>query len=338
MALKFKNVALLKGLGIHMADVNVGSNTDVPLTNLHPGAPIQVNDTIIDINGEVYTVTAVTDENVHVSDVIQGITLKGPKGDQGTGLLLKGSVATEGDLPADNNKAGDAYLVAGSLHVWDGTQWVDGGSIQGPSGEGFHTITTAVADDAKVAIADIVPNTSVTVGDSLVDANGDVRPIVATDDTNATLGKKTISLKGVAGAKGDPGEAGAQGVAGLSVRVVNAAVDANGTVNVADLKPNTNVAVGDTVIDNEGDVYTITAVDAEAGTATVGDVLANIKGAKGDPGDAGAKGDKGDPGAAGQRGSKATFVEDTSTLTDIQVGDFNINPATGVLSTVVDEA
>lgn len=247
MALKFTNVALLKGLGIHMADVNVGSNTDVPLTNLHPGAPIQVNDTIIDINGEVYTVTAVTDENVHVSDVIQGITLKGPKGDQGTGLLLKGSVAAEDDLPTENNKAGDAYLVGGELHVWDGGKWVNGGSIKGPSGEGFHTITTAVADDAKVAIADIVPNNSVTVGDSLVDANGDVRPIVATDDTNATLGKKTISLKGVAGGKGDPGE-------------------------------------------------------------------------------------------AGQRGSKATFVEDTSTLTDIQVGDFNINPATGVLSTVVDEA
>lgn len=337
MALKFKDVALLKGLGIHVADINVMSQGTVPLTNLHPGAPVQVNDTIVDNQGDMYTVTTVAADSVTVGQAIQGVSLKGPKGDAGQGLLLKGSVPNVDQLPADNNKAGDAYLVAGSLHVWDGTQWVDGGSIQGPSGEGFHTLAVPAADDAKVAIADIVPNNSVTVGDSLVDANGDVRPIVATDDTNATLGKKTISLKGVAGAKGDPGEAGQPGAAGASYRVATAAVDENKQLATDQILP-AGVTVNDTVLLPDGSVATVTAVADNK--ATLSDPVAGVslKGAKGDPGDAGAKGDKGDPGEAGQRGSKATFVEDTSTLTDIQAGDFNINPATGVLSTVVDEA
>lgn len=364
MAASYKPTALLKGLGVHIADINVMSSGTVPFTNLHPAEPIQVNDTIIDSNGDAYLVASVATDSVKVGAAIQGVSFKGPQGAAGTGLTLKGSVATKDDLPADNNTAGDSYLVAGHLYTWDGTQWVDGGNVQGPSGEGFHTASAALADDGTVAIADLVPNTSVTVGDSVVDANGDVRPIVSTDDTNATLGKKTINLKG---ATGQAGKDGATGAAGAGVHVSTATIADSGTVALDTISP-ANPAVGDTVIDAAGNVYQIASKGAE--NATVGKLLANIKGATGAPGEkgetgvksatitalaadaeptvsvddkgvlalgipAGAKGDPGvagKDGAAGVRGSRATFVEDTTTITDALPGDYNINPVTGVLS------
>jgi hypothetical protein len=49
---------------------------------------------------------------------------------------MQGSVPTVGDLPPTGNAQGDAYIVEAddSLHIWDGTAWVSGGSIQGPPG------------------------------------------------------------------------------------------------------------------------------------------------------------------------------------------------------------
>ena len=49
---------------------------------------------------------------------------------------MQGSVSDQGQLPPTGNNAGDAYLNQenDSLWIWDGTQWVSGGSIQGPQG------------------------------------------------------------------------------------------------------------------------------------------------------------------------------------------------------------
>lgn len=60
----------------------------------------------------------------------------GPQGATGTGITMRGSVATSGDLPVSGNTQGDAYIVQAddSLWIWDGTKWVSGGSIQGPPG------------------------------------------------------------------------------------------------------------------------------------------------------------------------------------------------------------
>jgi hypothetical protein len=58
----------------------------------------------------------------------------GPQGVPGTGINLLGSLPTPSDLPPTGNDAGDAYLIAGSIWVWDGTEWIDAGSIQGPTG------------------------------------------------------------------------------------------------------------------------------------------------------------------------------------------------------------
>lgn len=58
----------------------------------------------------------------------------GPQGDPGpagAGLEIKGTVPTRADLPSSGNKQGDTYIVTadGSIQVWDGTKWVQSGSI-----------------------------------------------------------------------------------------------------------------------------------------------------------------------------------------------------------------
>jgi hypothetical protein len=61
---------------------------------------------------------------------------QGPPGPQGTGLTVKGTVATSSQLPTTGNQPGDGWIAAdtGHLWTWDGTHWVDAGLIQGPQG------------------------------------------------------------------------------------------------------------------------------------------------------------------------------------------------------------
>lgn len=67
----------------------------------------------------------------------QGV--QGPAGQDGTGVTILGSYATEDELEAAHatGSVGDAYLVGGSLYVWDatGAAWKNVGSIQGPKGD-----------------------------------------------------------------------------------------------------------------------------------------------------------------------------------------------------------
>ena len=61
----------------------------------------------------------------------------GPEGPPGPGpLTMKGDVADVGDLPTSGNTQGDAYIVHSddSFRVWDGDEWISGGSIGGPEG------------------------------------------------------------------------------------------------------------------------------------------------------------------------------------------------------------
>ena len=76
---------------------------------------------------------------------IQGVQgEKGEKGDQGeqgvagkdgTSVNILGSFDSPEELPTSDNTKGDSYLVSGHLYIWDGSQWVDGGNIQGVQGE-----------------------------------------------------------------------------------------------------------------------------------------------------------------------------------------------------------
>ena len=48
-----------------------------------------------------------------------------------------GDVPNVGSLPSSGNTQGDAYIVQAddSLHIWNGSAWISGGSIQGPTGD-----------------------------------------------------------------------------------------------------------------------------------------------------------------------------------------------------------
>lgn len=125
------------------------------------------------------------------------------------------------------------------------------------------------------------------------------------------------------GPKGDKGETG------KSVRSSDIDIQSNTTVPLANIKPNTNVAVGDTIFDINGDVFTVTAV-TETG-ATVGTALSGVsmKGPKGERGEAGPAGPAGANGAPGTRGSKWSVGTGTPTATDAIAGDQYLDTATG---------
>ena len=59
----------------------------------------------------------------------------GPKGDAGNSVTILGSKNDSSELPASGNTNGDGYIIAGDLWVWDGSQWVNVGQIQGPKGD-----------------------------------------------------------------------------------------------------------------------------------------------------------------------------------------------------------
>ena len=61
------------------------------------------------------------------------IGFTGAKGADGTGVSIKGSFDNTSQLPASGAN-GDAYLISGNLHVWNGSAWKNVGSIQGPQG------------------------------------------------------------------------------------------------------------------------------------------------------------------------------------------------------------
>ena len=137
------------GTSLHVANITVSSNSDVAKNALSPSAPITVGDLISDNNGSLFTITSIVNETtVHVSNVISGVSFKGPQGERGadgapgkdgTGVTILGSFDSPEALKAEHptGNAGDSYLVNGHLYVWDtvGSNWKDVGTIQGPKGD-----------------------------------------------------------------------------------------------------------------------------------------------------------------------------------------------------------
>lgn len=137
------------GKSLHVANITVSDNSDVSVAALSPATPIATGDLISDVDGRLFTVSSVVNgDTVHVSNQIAGVTFKGPKGDKGedgkpgadgkdgTGVNIKGSYDSPDALKQEHptGASGDAYLVAGALYVWSGSEWTNVGSIQGPQG------------------------------------------------------------------------------------------------------------------------------------------------------------------------------------------------------------
>lgn len=117
-----------------------GPNNVLSIGTTTTGAPGTPADVVITGESPAQVLDFTIPEGIQGIQGIQGPIgpqgEQGPQGSTGSGILFKGSVPTDADLPASGNAIGDAWLVEAddSLWIWDGTQWVSGGSIQGPQG------------------------------------------------------------------------------------------------------------------------------------------------------------------------------------------------------------
>lgn len=68
-------------------------------------------------------------------------SLKGSKGDVGAGITLLGTKPDNGSLPTDGSqKLGDAYLIDTHVWIYNGTSWIDGGEVRGPTGKSAYEL------------------------------------------------------------------------------------------------------------------------------------------------------------------------------------------------------
>jgi phage baseplate assembly protein W len=96
-------------------------------------ATITVGQTITGLPGTDADVTNIGTSGAAIFDFV---IPRGDKGDQGTGITIKGTVPTSSALPATGNVTGDMWIAADTGHgwSWDGVKWIDVGPIQGPVG------------------------------------------------------------------------------------------------------------------------------------------------------------------------------------------------------------
>lgn len=66
--------------------------------------------------------------------VYWSVVAKGAKGEDGTGVSIKGTLTSTSQLPAKGSE-GDAYIINGDLYVWDGSKWSNVGKIKGDKGD-----------------------------------------------------------------------------------------------------------------------------------------------------------------------------------------------------------
>jgi len=134
-------------------------------------------------------------------NTINAGNVRGPEGPQGGTLTIKGSVSLITNLPTSGNSTNDAYIVDENSHiyVWNGTTWIDAGTMQGPAGIGIpsggisgqilvkDTTTdydTSWADNVTPAVKYLVKNTTGTIATA-----GTVIYITGSDGTNITFSR-----------------------------------------------------------------------------------------------------------------------------------------------------
>ena len=230
----------------------------------------------------------------------------GEKGADGTSVNIEGSVANVDDLAnLENVKKGDGYIVEtnGHLHVYNGTAFVDAGSIKGPKGDqGLQGEQGPKGDPGEAGPqgpqglqgeagpkGDAFKYTDFTQEqlEGLKGPKGDKGdPFKYTDFTPE-------QLEGLKGPKGDAGETGPAGPQGLQ---------------------------GEKGLQGEAGPAGPQGIQGEAGP-------------KGDPGEAGPKGDAGEQGPKGADGAKGA---DAPTITTMAINENNHLVVTLSDSTTID--
>jgi hypothetical protein len=208
----------------------------------------------------------------------------GVDGAPGMGITFKGAIATSASLPTSGQQIGDAYLSDDTdvLYIWDGSQWVDGGSIQGPAGASGTSGSSGVNGADGTSGINGIDGTSGTSGSSGV--NGEA----------GAAG--TSGTSGIAGAQGAQGAQGADGSSGSSG--VNGEAGAAGTSGTSGV----NGAQGAQGADGSSGSSGVNGEAGAAGTSGTSGVN-GAQGAQGADGSSGSSGVNGEAGAAGTSGT-----------------------------------
>jgi hypothetical protein len=157
--------------------------------------------------------------------------LQGIQGVAGSGITFQGSVQLVSDLPT-NAVQGDAYLVQNddSLHIHDGSVFIDGGSIQGP--QGIQGTVGPQGPQGTQGLQGVAGSDGANGSDGAVGPQGPQ----GTQGLQGDVGPQ--GPQGVAGTDGAQGSTGASGTAGASVTTL---AISNNTVATA-LSDGTNIS------------------------------------------------------------------------------------------------